>query len=169
MSTLPVGVVVMGVTGSGKTTIGTRLAALLGVPYADGDNFHSPEAIQSMASGIPLSDADREPWLTALAAWLRDQPEGGIVSCSALRTQYRDMLRRSVQQLFFLHLAVAPAVVEARLALRSEHFMPASLIGSQFEALEPLADDEDGLVVDATQPPDAICDQAIAVLARRFA
>ena len=154
-------IVVMGVTGSGKSTIGSRLASLLDVPFADADDFHSPDAIEKMGSGSPLDDADRGPWLAALAAWLAEQPRGAVLSCSALRRRYRDLLRTRLPDVVFVHLVVDPATVEQRLAERAEHFMPSSLIASQFEALEGLAADEGGLRVDATLEPDAICEDVV--------
>lgn len=147
----------MGVAGSGKSTVGGKLAASLGVPFADGDAFHEPSAIRKMAAGVPLEDADREPWLKALGEWLSSQPSGAIVACSALRRRYRDLLRETAGDLLFLHLVVEPATVEQRVRLRVDHFMPAALIQSQFADLEELEPDEYGLELDGTRTPEEIC------------
>src|ERR1700710_3002305 len=118
-------VVVMGVSGSGKTTVGGILAQQLGVPLADADDFHSPEAKAKMAGGHPLDSAARAPWLERLAGWLRDNPDGGVLACSALKRHYRDVLRTGSDRLCFLHLAGDPAVVTARVGHRKHHYMPA--------------------------------------------
>lgn len=160
-------VVVMGVAGSGKTTIGSQLAQLLDLPFADADAFHSPAAIRKMSSGTPLDDDDREPWLRRIAGWLRDQPTGGVVACSALRRRYRDLLRSNAGEMFFLHLAIEPATAERRLRRRRDHFMPASLVEAQFNDLEELAADEIGLRVDGTREAAEICREALAAIASR--
>jgi gluconokinase len=154
----------MGVAGSGKTTVGIRLAELLAVAFADADAFHHTDAIRKMSSGTPLDDGDREPWLRRIAEWLRGRPDGAVVTCSALRRRYRDLLRANAGDVFFLHLAVDPIEAEQRLRLRPGHFMPASLVESQFGALEELTDDEDGLRVDGSRSPEEICDEALAAL-----
>src|SRR5690242_11699889 len=119
-------IVVMGVAGSGKTTVGSALAARLGLPFADADEFHPPANVAKMRAGRPLDDTDRRPWLQALGTWLADHPAGGVVSCSALRVGYRDLLRGHAPDLTFLHLAGDADVVTARVAARTDHFMPAS-------------------------------------------
>jgi gluconokinase len=152
-------VVVMGVTGSGKTTIGQALAARLGVPYAEADSFHPPANVAKMAAGQALADEDRYPWLAAIADWMRAQDragEGGVVSCSALRFRYRDLLREACPGLWFLHLAADRELIARRVSGRTGHFMPASLVDSQFEALEPLLPHEAGMVVDASIAPEDI-------------
>lgn len=149
-------VVVMGVAGSGKTTVGGVLAEHLGVPFADADSFHSPEAKQKMASGHPLTDADRAPWLEKLAEWLRTEELGCVLACSALKRSYRDVLRTGADRLCFLHLAGDPAVVTERVGHREHHYMPASLVQSQFDTLEPLQPDEFGVVIDFTLGPERI-------------
>jgi gluconokinase len=149
----------MGVAGSGKTTVGRALAARLGLPYADSDDFHPAANVAKMRAGRPLDDQDRLPWLREVGAWLGDHPDGGVVSCSALRHEYRDRLRDSAPDAVFLHLAGDADVVTARVAARSDHFMPASLVGSQLELLEPLCDDETGLVADLTRPVDDLVDE----------
>ena len=155
-------VVVMGVTGSGKTTVGQLLAHRLGVPFADADDFHTPEMKAKMASGQPLDDADRAPWLRRLADWLADQPGGCVLACSALKRKYRDVLRSGSPQLVLLHLAGEPAVASERVAHRRNHYMPASLVGSQYATLEPLEPDEFGVPVDFTLGPEQIVDRFLA-------
>lgn len=161
---IPPQLVVMGVAGSGKTTVGSAVAERLGVPYADADAFHPPTNVAKMRAGTPLDDGDRAPWLAAVGSWLAEHPAGGVVSCSALRRRYRDQLRSAAPQARFLHLSGATgdvaAVLAERVAARTDHFMPASLVTSQLELLEPLDDDEAGLVVHLTDPVDAIVDAA---------
>ncbi len=149
-------VVVMGVAGSGKTTVGLVLAQRLGVTFADADSFHSDEAKALMAAGHPLTDADRAPWLERLAAWLRDEPGGCVLACSALKRHYRDVLRSGAPQLVLLHLTADPALVTDRVAHRLGHYMPASLVASQYQALEPLEPDENGVVIAASADPQTI-------------
>jgi gluconokinase len=153
-------VVVMGVAGSGKTTIGQLLAVRLGVDFADADDFHTPENIAKMRAGIPLDDEDRWPWLEAIAAWLADHADtGGVVTCSALRRAYRDVLRRGATDAWFLHLVGSPALMAARVRGRGHHFMPAELVESQFEELEPPDTDERAVELDASLPPEQIVDR----------
>jgi gluconokinase len=158
-------VVVMGVAGSGKTTVGHALAERLGVDFADADDFHSEASIAKMASGHPLDDDDRAPWLVAIGGWLADHDEkGGVVGCSALRRRYRDVLRAAAPRLQLLHLVGDPAVLAQRIADRPGHFMPASLITSQLETLEPLEGDELGRAADLTTPVDDIVDDFLTRL-----
>jgi gluconokinase len=150
-------VVVMGVAGSGKTTVGKALAERLGVEYADADDFHSAASLAKMASGRPLDDRDRAPWLVAIGEWLATHDDrGAVVGCSALRRRYRDVLRSAAPRLQVLHLAGDPAVVTRRVTDRPGHFMPASLVTSQLETLEPLEPDEVGSTVDLTALVDDI-------------
>jgi gluconokinase len=142
-------IVVMGVSGSGKTVVGRALAARLGLPYADGDDFHSAANIAKMKSGLPLDDADRAPWLDAVGAWLAERD--GVVSCSALRRAYRDRLRCFAPQALFVQLNVDPRVLKERVEARQGHFMPSSLLGSQLATFEPLAPDEHGIILDNTR------------------
>ena len=152
-------VVVMGISGSGKTTVGQALAGRLGVPYADADTFHSAAHVAKMAAGHPLDDADRAPWLAAIAQWLSaHQLTGAVVSCSALRRRYRDVLRSGASGVTFLHLDGNPDVVTERVSRRPGHFMPASLVGSQLDTLERLAPDEVGVVVRLDLPVERIVD-----------
>lgn len=148
--------VVMGVSGSGKSTIGAALSQRLGVPFVDADDLHPASNIAKMSRGEPLDDTDRWPWLETIGQWLADHPDGGVVSCSALKRIYRDQLRGHAAGLVFVHLHGDRAVIERRQASRPGHFMPASLLSSQFATLEPLAPDEHGVVIDVDQSVDQI-------------
>ncbi|RJO73825.1 gluconokinase [Nocardia panacis] len=155
----------MGVSGSGKSTVGALLAARLGVDYAEGDEFHPPANVAKMSAGIPLTDADRTPWLDLIATWLTAHRErGGVVSCSALKRSYRDRLRAAAPEAFFLHLAADRAELMARMTGRAGHFMPASLLDSQLAALEPLTVEEKGTTLDATRAPAELVDEALGAL-----
>ena len=151
-------VVVMGVSGSGKSTVGVALAQRLRVPFVDADTLHPPANVAKMAAGEPLDDDDRSPWLDKVGEWLADHRDGGVVSCSALKRKYRDQLRARSPRVEFLHLAGSPALISGRLAARTGHFMPAALLRSQFDALEPLGADESGATIDAGRYVDAIID-----------
>ncbi|MEU5779106.1 gluconokinase [Streptomyces venezuelae] len=161
-------VVVMGVAGTGKTTIGPLLADRLGVPYAEGDDFHPPENIQKMSSGTPLTDDDRWPWLDAIGFWAHGRAGlGGVVSSSALKRSYRDRLRAAapdVDSLVFVHLTGDRALIEDRMSHRQGHFMPTALLDSQFATLEPLGADEVGVGVDVAGSPEEIADRAVVAL-----
>jgi gluconokinase len=158
-------VVVMGVSGSGKSTVGTMLADRLGVPYAEADSFHPPANVRKMAAGTPLDDEDRRPWLDAIAGWLSEHADGGgVVSCSALRRRYRDRLRASGARMFFLHLDGSEELIARRLAERKGHFMPRSLLRSQFATLEPLEPDEQGAVVPVGGSARDVTERALAAL-----
>lgn len=152
-------VVVMGVSGSGKSTVGIALAERMGVPFADADDFHSPENVAKMRSGVPLTDADRRPWLLAIGTWLAEHDDGAVVTCSALKRAYRDTLREAAPTITFLHLHGDKDVVRERVGARKGHFMPESLVDSQFADLEPLGADEAGRVVDLALPVDVIVDR----------
>lgn len=157
---------VMGVSGSGKTTVGAALAQRLRVPYADADDFHPPENVAKMSAGTPLDDDDRLPWLRAIGEWLAAHADrGGVISCSALKRRYRDVLREAAPHQLFVHLDGTPEVIARRVAGRPGHFMPASLVQSQFATLEPLGDDEHGLVLDVDQPVDEIVEAYVAATA----
>jgi gluconokinase len=150
-------VVAMGVSGSGKSTVGAALAQRLRVPFADADDFHPPANIAKMTAGHALDDHDRHPWLETIGEWLAEHDEnGGVMSCSALKRKYRDQLRHHSPRVEFLLLHGTLEVITRRQASRPGHFMPASLLQSQFATLEPLAPDENGLVVDVDQSVDAI-------------
>lgn len=154
-------VALMGVSGSGKTTVGTMLAGRLGIPFAEADDFHPPANVAKMASGVPLNDADRLPWLEAVGRWLEARGAGGgLVTCSALRRTYRDRLRRHTPQLCFLHLDGSAELLARRIAQRKGHFMPVSLLRSQLETLEELQDDERGAVVDIDGDPQQVARRA---------
>ena len=165
MST-PQVVVVMGVAGTGKTTIGPLLADRLGVPYAEGDDFHPEANIAKMSAGTPLTDEDRRPWLDAIGAWAHGRAGlGGVVSSSALKRSYRDRLRAAAPDLVFVHLTGDRKLIEDRMSHRQGHFMPTALLDSQFATLQPLAADEAGVDVDVAGTPEEIADRAVTALA----
>ena len=149
-------IVVMGVSGSGKSTVGAALAQRLRVPFADADDFHPPANIAKMTAGHPLDDTDRYPWLEKIGEWLAVHRDGGVMSCSALKRKYRDQLRRHCPEVSFIHLSGSPEVIARRQASRPGHFMPAALLASQFETLEPLESDERGITIDVDQDIDSI-------------
>jgi len=160
-------IIVMGVSGSGKSTIGALLAERLGWPFADADGFHPPENVAKMAAGIPLTDADRWPWLDAIAAHIDAARKAGqpvVVACSALRRAYRDRLRAGHGDLLFLHLSGAPEVIAARQAARQGHFMPPSLMASQFATLEDTVAEPDAVTVSVKASPDEVVEAALAHL-----
>jgi gluconokinase len=158
-------IVVMGVTGAGKSTVGTLLAERLGVPFRDADDFHPPSNITKMSAGQPLTDDDRWPWLDAIGAHLAaHRGSGCVVTCSALKRAYRDRLRAAAPGLCFIHLHGDLALVAARQAARQGHFMPASLVPSQFATLETPAPDEGVITLDVAATPDALVAEAIAAL-----
>ena len=160
-------VVVMGVSGSGKSTVGAALAQRLRLPFVDADTLHPPANIAKMAAGEPLDDDDRYPWLERVGGWLAGHRDGGVVSCSALKRKYRDQLRAHCPRVEFVYLSGSPELIGGRLAARSGHFMPAALLRSQFDALEPLGADEAGVTVDAGQDTGAIVDAFVAGSAAR--
>jgi gluconokinase len=159
-------VVVMGVAGTGKTTVGPLLAARLGVPYAEGDDFHPQANIDKMSAGTPLTDEDRLPWLDAIGDWAQRRAGlGGVVSCSALKRSYRDRLRAAAPGIVFVHLSGDRALIEERMSRRTGHFMPTTLLDSQFATLQPLQEDEPGVVVDVAGSPEEITSRAAQALA----
>ncbi|WP_344561607.1 gluconokinase [Streptomyces axinellae] len=159
-------VVVMGVAGTGKTTVGRLLAEALEVPYAEADAFHPPANVAKMSAGIPLDDADRAPWLDAIGAWAhRHQRRGGVVSCSALKRAYRDRLRAAAPGVFHLHLTGDRALIARRMAAREDHFMPVALLDSQFATLQPLEPDELGVTVSVAPGPQVVVEHALSALA----
>ncbi|MGW8065667.1 gluconokinase [Streptomyces ziwulingensis] len=158
-------VVVMGVAGTGKTTIGPLLAARLGVPYAEGDDFHPPANIAKMTAGTPLTDEDRLPWLDAIGGWAHERAGlGGVVSSSALKRSYRDRLRAAAPGVVFVHLTGSRELIEDRMSHRQGHFMPTALLDSQFATLQPLEPDEAGVAVDVTGAPEEIAERATNAL-----
>jgi gluconokinase len=157
-------IILMGVSGSGKSTVGVRLAQRLKREFAEGDSFHPPANVIKMASGIPLDDQDRDPWLDAMGVWLDDELASGrraVLACSALKRAYRDRLRRPGVR--FVYLKVPEQELQRRTKRRTGHFMPASLLESQLADLEPPANEQDAITVDATNP-DASVDAIIAAL-----
>lgn len=165
MTDRPLHLVFMGVSGSGKSTVARAVQERLGWEMAEGDDFHPPENVAKMREGAPLTDADRWGWLASLAAWTaerdaRDEPT--IITCSALRRTYRDVLRRGGEGTFFVHATGDRHMILDRMSAR-EHFMPPSLLESQLDALEPLQSDETGMDVDPALPLDQL---AALVLAR---
>lgn len=148
----------MGVSGSGKTTVGKALARRLGWLFQEGDALHPPENIAKMKAGVPLDDKDRAPWLAAIAARIdewRRLGESGVITCSALKRRYRDIIVGNRADVRLIYLEGSRQLIGERLASRRGHFMPATLLGSQFAALEPPEPDEDPITVSAEAPVDA--------------
>jgi gluconokinase len=160
-------VVVMGVSGSGKSTVAAVLVERLGWVFAEGDDFHPPANVAKMRTGHPLDDDDRRPWLRALATWIGEHERAGrsvVVTCSALKRSYRDLLCDGHPSVWFAHVTVDPEVLRQRIGHRTGHYMPASLLDSQLATLEPLQDDEPGARISGNGPPDAVVDHLLAVL-----
>jgi gluconokinase len=160
-------VVLAGVSGSGKSTVGPLLAERLNGTFADGDAFHPATNVAKMRAGLPLTDADREPWLRAIEAWVDQRISAGqtaVLACSALRRGFRDALRAGRPRVRLVLLNVSREVAAARLAARHGHFFPDSLLDSQFRALEPPAPAEPVLIVDADQPAALVVADIIAGL-----
>ena len=158
--------IVMGVAGSGKSSVGHAVANRLGAVYFDGDDLHPQSNIDKMATGTPLNDADRAPWLDKVGAALMQAGGPTLIGCSALKHAYRDRIRAVCPQTQFAHLIGDRAVIEARMSARTGHFMPVSLLDSQFDTLEPLQPDEAGFEVDIAQDFEAVVQQMIARLSR---
>jgi gluconokinase len=156
-------VVVMGVSGTGKTSVGVQLAEELGCEFVEGDELHPRRNIEKMEQGVPLTDEDRWPWLQAIAELVAVRDFEGtstVVTCSALRRSYRDVLRDAAPT-FFVHLHAPFEVLEERMQSRTKHFMPPSLLRSQFDTLEDLGDDESGAVVDVSPELDEVVEEAV--------
>jgi gluconokinase len=146
----------MGVSGSGKSTVAGLLAERLGCDLAEGDELHAPENIAKMAAGVPLTDADRMPWLRRVAAWIAEHTDSGregVITCSALKRSYRDLLRGTGDDVLFVYLRGTREVLAQRLAARHGHYMPPVLLDSQFADLEPPGPDEPAITVDIGPPP----------------
>ncbi|WP_084724915.1 gluconokinase [Streptacidiphilus melanogenes] len=163
----PPRVVVMGVSGVGKSTVARGLAERLGVALGDADDLHPAANIAKMSAGVPLDDADRRPWLEAIGRWLHERDDtGGVIACSALKRSHRDILRAACPGVVFLHLSAGRELLARRLGGRTGHFMPASLLGSQLSELEPLGPDEPGVALDAAGEPDQVTRTAAELLDR---
>ncbi len=159
--------VIMGVTGSGKTTLAQVLARRLGWLYIEADDAHTRENVEKMRAGLPLTDADRWPWLEALRDELTAQARAGrssILTCSALKDTYRDVLRGAEGRVRFVFLTAPPAVLRERMSHREGHFMSPALLDSQLEALQPPGDDEDGVTVTVDVPPERVADRTLQAL-----
>lgn len=155
-------IVVMGVSGAGKSVVGEALAQRLALPYADADPLHPPANVAKMKAGHPLNDADRWPWLDRVGEWLAGHRHGGgVMSCSALKRAYRDRLRQHAPDAVFVYLRASESLLAHRLADRRGHFMPASLLASQLADLQPLQPDELGVTVD----PGTVDEEVAAVVA----
>jgi gluconokinase len=156
-------IVVMGVSGTGKTSVASEVAEELGCEYIEGDELHPSRNIAKMEQGIPLTDEDRWPWLQAIAELVAVRDFEGtstVVTCSALRRSYRDVLRDAAPT-FFVHLHAPFEVLEERMQHRTKHFMPATLLRSQFDTLEELGDDEAGAVIDVSAPLDEVVEESV--------
>ncbi len=159
--------VLMGTAGAGKSSVMAALVDRLGWPSLEGDGLHPAANVAKMAAGVPLTDADRRPWLAAISAWIGERERerrSSIVTCSALRRSYRDVLREGHPWIWFVHLDVPRAVLEARIAGRTGHFMPASMVDSQLATLEPLEPDEPGTTLEALAPPVDLADRIVETL-----
>lgn len=163
----PCVLIVMGVSGAGKTALGQALADRLGWPFQEGDALHPPENVAKMHGGTPLTDEDRWPWLDRIAAWIDARlaaGEDGIVTCSALKRAYRDRLIRGRPEIRLVDPQASRALLAARLAARKGHFMPAGLLDSQLATLEPPGDDERPIRIDVGDTPAALAERVIAAL-----
>ncbi|MFJ6793376.1 gluconokinase [Streptomyces sp. NPDC091268] len=158
----------MGVAGTGKSTVGALLADSLGAPYVEGDAFHPAANVAKMSAGTPLDDADRRPWLDAIGEWIRERAgtRGAVVAASVLKRAHRDRLRAAAPGAVFVHLTGERALIEARMAARTGHFMPTALLDSQFAALEPLRADETGVTIEVSGTPQETAERALAALRR---
>ena len=160
-------VVVMGVSGVGKTTVAKGLSTVLGWTYAEGDAFHPEANVAKMAAGTPLTDEDRWPWLRSIGDWMSEEIAAGrsaVVTCSALRRVYRDLLREGRPEVVFCHLTADPDLIGERMSHRTDHYMPASLLPSQLATLEPLQHDEPGVAVSVDGEASAVITRALDAL-----
>lgn len=161
-------IVIMGVSGSGKTTVGQRLAEQLGGRYEEGDSYHPPANVEKMRRGVPLTDDDRWPWLRRLSDLIGDwlaEPAPVVLACSALKRAYRDLLTDGRSEVRIVYLRGSAAAIQGRLTSRTGHFMPARLLNTQFEALEEPAPDENVLTIDIDAPPGDLAGRIAAKLA----
>jgi gluconokinase len=159
--------VVMGVSGSGKSTVAAELVKRLGWEFAEGDDFHPPENVAKMRAGRPLDDEDRWPWLRALADWIGEHERAGrsvVVTCSALKRSYRDLLREGHPSVWFAHVTADAGMIRERMENRTGHYMPASLLDSQLDTLEPLQDDEPGARASGSGSPGTVVDELLAAV-----
>lgn len=166
----PMQLVVMGVSGCGKSTVAALIASRTGCARAEGDDFHVASSIARMATGCPLDDTTRAPWLAAIATWLTERAAAGecaVVSCSALTRAYRDVLRGAGPDVRMVHLAGPYEVVAQRLTARRGHFMPTQLLASQYAVLEPLAPDEPGITLNLEATPDHLADEILRTFGLR--
>ena len=162
-----IAIIVMGVSGCGKTTVAELIARNLSLAFRDGDSFHPPANIAKMSAGVPLTDEDRWPWLAAMAGWITDNRKRGetvVLACSALKRAYRDRLRDGHGDVRFVFLNGTKAQIAARLTARKGHYMPSTLLDSQLATLEPPEEDERPVTLSITQPPEALAAAAIAAL-----
>jgi gluconokinase len=162
-------IVVMGVSGAGKSTVAAELVRRLGWDFAEGDEFHPPENVAKMRAGHPLDDEDRWPWLRRLAAWIGEHEAAGrnaIVTCSALKRSYRDLLGDGHPSVWFALVEAEPELIRGRVERRTGHYMPASLLDSQLATLEPLQPDEPGALVSGVAPPAEVAAAVLAALSR---
>lgn len=157
-------VVVLGVSGVGKTTVAKGIAAATGWTYAEGDAFHPTGNVAKMRAGVPLTDADRWPWLRAVRDWIDSREDSCVVTCSALKRAYRDLLREGHAGLRFCALQADPDLLLSRLAERTGHYMPPSLLRSQLDIYQPLEPDEPGVQVPAGGRPEQVVPRALAAL-----
>lgn len=162
--------VVMGVSGSGKTTVAVRLAKALHCQFREGDDFHPPSNVEKMRGGTPLTDADRLPWLRKIAAQIddwRSHGESGVLTCSALKRAYREIIIGDRRDVVLVYLRGSRELIHQRMVARHKHFMPVALLDSQFAALEEPADDERPVVADVSGSPDEIVAEILRQLAGR--
>jgi gluconokinase len=157
-------IVVMGVAACGKSTIAEQLANRLGWPVADADDFHSEANVAKMKAGTPLTDVDRMPWLRTIRDWISTQDRDVVVTCSALRRIYRDVLSEAEARVRFVHLHGSRDLLHSRMSAREDHFMPLTLLDSQLATLELLESDEDGVEVSVDGTPEEIVTTALRVL-----